>query len=198
MSVYTKPSRLFSNKLQSAYGNYCKVGEYNCILKPYTKALWLGGWYVYFGIYVPWWGGGIGGTFTVKFMYHNEWGEGQGDVIEYSWNYECTVPLRKRFLTLNMECVHYVYHYMSLKGVFAKNEKGYRLNVIKKRFSSLLILLLLRLLENCWRRLLPNNLRKLQFTTWTVKNQFNFKQVIQILQPIVIDYFSPHLYFIIL
>ena len=29
-------------------------------------------------------GGGIGGTFTVKFMYHNEWGEGQGDVIEYS------------------------------------------------------------------------------------------------------------------
>ena len=42
-----------------------------------------------------------------------------------------------------------LYHYMSLKGMFAKNEKGYRLNVIKKRFSSLLILLLLRLLENC-------------------------------------------------
>ena len=30
----------------------------------------------------------------------------------------------------------------SLKGVFAKNERGYRLNVIKKRFWSLLILLL--------------------------------------------------------
>ena len=29
-----------------------------------------------------------------------------------------------------------------LKGVFAKNERGYRLNVIKKRFWSLLILLL--------------------------------------------------------
>ena len=29
-----------------------------------------------------------------------------------------------------------------LKGVFAKNERGYRLNAIKKRFLSLLILLL--------------------------------------------------------
>ena len=29
-----------------------------------------------------------------------------------------------------------------LKGVFAKNDRGYRLNAIKKRFSSLLILLL--------------------------------------------------------
>ena len=26
------------------------------------------------------------------------------------------------------------------------------------------------------------------------KNQFIFKQIIQILQPLVIDYFSPHLY----
>ena len=39
---------------------------------------------------------------------------------------------------------------LSLKGVFAKNERGYRLNAIK--------------------------------------------QIIQILQPIVIDYLSPHLY----
>ena len=30
----------------------------------------------------------------------------------------------------------------TLKGVFAKNERGYRLNAIKKRFRSLLILLL--------------------------------------------------------
>ena len=29
-----------------------------------------------------------------------------------------------------------------LNGVFAKNERGYRLNAIKKRFESLLILLL--------------------------------------------------------
>ena len=29
-----------------------------------------------------------------------------------------------------------------LKGVFAKNERAYRLNAIKKRFRSLLILLL--------------------------------------------------------
>jgi len=31
----------------------------------------------------------------------------------------------------------------NLKGVFAKNERGYRLNAIKKRFWSLLILLLI-------------------------------------------------------
>ena len=28
------------------------------------------------------------------------------------------------------------------------------------------------------------------------KNQFIFKQIIQILQPLVIDYFSPHLYIV--
>ena len=28
------------------------------------------------------------------------------------------------------------------------------------------------------------------------KNLFNFKQIIQILQPIVIDYLSPHLYIV--
>ena len=33
------------------------------------------------------------------------------------------------------------YFYMYLKGVFAKNERGYRLNAIKKRFWSPLILL---------------------------------------------------------
>ena len=32
--------------------------------------------------------------------------------------------------------------FVSLKGVFAKNERGYRLNAIKKRFWSILILLL--------------------------------------------------------
>ena len=34
-----------------------------------------------------------------------------------------------------------IFHYF-LKGVFAKNERGYRLNAIKKRFWPLLILLL--------------------------------------------------------
>ena len=29
-----------------------------------------------------------------------------------------------------------------------------------------------------------------------LKNQFNFKKIIQILQPIVIDYLSPHLYMV--
>ena len=33
-------------------------------------------------------------------------------------------------------------NYFLLKGVFAKNERGYRLNAIKKRFWSLLILLI--------------------------------------------------------
>ena len=35
-----------------------------------------------------------------------------------------------------------VSRFQGLKGVFAKNERGYRLNAIKKRFWSLLILLL--------------------------------------------------------
>ena len=38
--------------------------------------------------------------------------------------------------------VVFEYKKMFLKGVFAKNERGYRLNAIKKRFWSLLILLL--------------------------------------------------------
>ena len=60
-----------------------------------------------------------------------------------------------------------------LKGVFAKNERGYRLNAIKKRLLSLLILLLSvasikrKLLktshtEITWR---PYKFRKLQHTT---------------------------------
>ena len=40
-----------------------------------------------------------------------------------------------------------------------------------------------------WRTYCPYKFRKLQYTTLIVKNQFNFKQIIQILQPIVIDYF---------
>ena len=38
--------------------------------------------------------------------------------------------------------VHHMVQQNYLKGVFAKNERGYRLNAIKKRFWSLLILLL--------------------------------------------------------
>ena len=61
-----------------------------------------------------------------------------------------------------------------------KNERGYRLNAIKKRF-------------------LPNNLASIQIEKIATsdldrKNKFNSKQIIQILQPIVIDYLSPHLY----
>ena len=38
--------------------------------------------------------------------------------------------------------VGWLIYFIWLKGVFAKNERGYRLNAIKKRFWSLLILLL--------------------------------------------------------
>ena len=65
----------------------------------------------------------------------------------------------------------------ALKGVFAKNERGYRLNAIKKRFWSPLILLLS--VASIWRKLLKNvsyrrtkrpyKLRKLEHTTWIVK-----------------------------
>ena len=44
---------------------------------------------------------------------------------------------------------------MSLKGVFAKNERGYRLNAIKKRFWSLLIFLLY--VASIWRKLLKTS-----------------------------------------
>ena len=44
-----------------------------------------------------------------------------------------SLNLTERDLLQNSQC---------LKGVFAKNERGYRLNAIKKRFWSLLILLL--------------------------------------------------------
>ena len=48
---------------------------------------------------------------------------------------------------------------------------------------------------------MPNNLAAIQIekiATYDLerKNQFNFKQIIQILQPIVIDYLSPHLYIV--
>ena len=41
-----------------------------------------------------------------------------------------------------MYIVQCTFYLAQLKGVFAKNERGYRLNAIKKRFWSLLILLL--------------------------------------------------------
>ena len=43
------------------------------------------------------------------------------------------------FLLLFFPILEFIF---PLKGVFAKNERGYRLNAIKKRFWSLLILLL--------------------------------------------------------
>ena len=86
-----------------------------------------------------------------------------------------------------------------LKGVFAKKERGYRLNAIKRRFWSLLILLLS--VSSIRRKQIPNNLASIQIekiATYNLDpiNQFNCKQIIQILQPIVIDYLSPHLYIV--
>ena len=46
-------------------------------------------------------------------------------------------------LMMNIMVLHFLLNFSPfLKGVFVKNERGYRLNAIKKRFWSLLILLL--------------------------------------------------------
>ena len=91
-----------------------------------------------------------------------------------------------------------------LKEVFAKNDRGYRLNAIKKRFWSILILLLS--VASIRRKLLKTSHTEersahtnwencnIQLRPW--KNQFNFKQIIQILQPIVNNYLSPYLYIV--
>ena len=49
--------------------------------------------------------------------------------------------------------------------------------------------------ENCLKRLILKNvafiqIQRVAYTTGIVKNQFNFKKIIEILQPIVIDHFS--------
>ena len=71
-----------------------------------------------------------------------------------SLNYDSVEPslwqIRKTMILRNPVCGRFVEIWFwgtqsvvaSLKGVFAKNERGYMLNAIKKRFWSLLILLL--------------------------------------------------------
>ena len=78
--------------------------------------------------------------------------------------------LRCAFLYLGFN----IQGFFTFKGVFAKNERGYRLDAIKKAL------------------LIATNLTSI-CCVYKEKNQFNFKQIIQILQPIVIDYLSPHL-----
>ena len=88
--------------------------------------------------------------------------------------------------------------------MFAKNERGYRLNAIKKRFWSLLILLLS--VASVRRKLIKTSHteERSAHTNWgswnirlrPLKYQFNFKQIIQILQPIAIDYLSRHSYIV--
>ena len=103
----------------------------------------------------------------------------------------------KYFLLLK----HSVY-WPSFKGSVREKWRWYDLTAKNKRFWSLLILLLSASIK-----------RKLLKTTYTEersvhtnsencniqlnrKTQFNSKQIIQILQPIVIDYFSTHSYII--
>ena len=91
-----------------------------------------------------------------------------------------------------------------LKGVFAKNERGFSLNAIKKRFWSILILLISiasirrKLLKttNTEERSIHTNSERCNIRLRPWKNLFNFKQIIQILHPMVIDYLSPHLYIV--
>ena len=90
-----------------------------------------------------------------------------------------------------------------LKGVFAKNERGYRLSTIKKtvliatNLTSIFCVYKEKIVK---KQLIPNNLAVIQIekiATYDLdrnKTQFNFKQIIQILQPIVIDYLSPNLF----
>ena len=91
-----------------------------------------------------------------------------------------------------------------LKGVLAKNERGYRRNAKNKRFRSLLILLLS--VASIRRKLLKTvqteersantNSEICIIQLGSENNQFNSKQIIQILQPIIFDYFSTHSYIV--
>ena len=71
-----------------------------------------------------------------------------------------------------------------------------RLNAIKKRFWSLLILLLFVALKTTHteERSVHTNSEICIIQLGSKNTQFNSKQIIQILQTIVIDYFSTHSY----
>ena len=103
----------------------------------------------------------------------------------------------KAYFIQNWRPVYFFERYLivtldiSLKGAFAKNERGYRLTAKNYRWWSQPILLLS--VASIMRKLLKMTLTeerskykfgKLQHTTWIVKNQFNIKQIIQILKPI--------------
>ena len=78
----------------------------------------------------------------------------------------------------------------TLKGVFAKNERGYRLTTKNKRFCCV------------YKEKIVKNVPSIQiqkvatFNSDRKKNHFNYKQIIQILQQIIIDYFSTHSYLV--
>ena len=75
----------------------------------------------------------------------------------------------------------------NLKGVFAKNEREYKLNalLIAANLTSIRSVYKVKIVKDVD---IPNNLASIQIekiATYDLdrKNQFNFKQIIQILQP---------------
>ena len=87
---------------------------------------------------------------------------------------------------------------MTLKGVFAKNESGYRLNAIKRRFWSLLILLLsvasirrklLKIIDD-YRLWYLNDLLEIKLIVYGLSCMLQFSQFVWALSYSVWDVFN--------
>ena len=85
------------------------------------------------------------------------------------------------------------------------NERRYRLLAKNNRFSSLILILLLSV-ASIRRKLFKttyseersvHEIQKVSIYDSDRKKKINFKEIIQILKPIVIDYFSTHSYKIV-
>ena len=83
-----------------------------------------------------------------------------------------------------------------LKEVFAKNLRGCMLWSLPILFLSVASIRS-KLLKPTYTEERPYKCKKLQHSTRIVKNQINSKQIVQLLQPIVIDAFVFSWYFII-
>ena len=86
-----------------------------------------------------------------------------------------------------------------VKGLFAKSKSGYKkVFLIATKLTSICCVYKEKIVKNgsYWRTQRPYKFRKLQHSTRIVKNQFNSKQIIQILQTVVIDYFSTYSYLV--
>ena len=94
---------------------------------------------------------------------------------------------------------------IALQGVFAKNERRYISNYGEKisAFDRNQLLLSVaskrrKLFETSYieERSVHTNSESCNFQLGSLKNQFNSKQIIQILQPFIIYYFSTHSYIV--